>query len=605
MSRELLVLASPLPAMRNGIADYSGVLLQGLSKEYECLAVVDHPEEISPEIRKMTKVISHEEYWHIADKLKGERHLFQLGNNVDHISIVDMLTRIPAVVVLHDITLLYLMETWCIRTFGDPTKLIDAVYKIGGSRQAALVDFKFNVKAPLGSAHTEVNCLQILNACCQRLITHSQFGKISAQAAGYTGPIDIIPHFANLTNKEQKRQRRIKWRKRWRASRETLVFTSLGFVTPNKRLPLVLEALAELPDSIGDWRYVIAGEDRDPAVRKTCNQLGLQNRVIFMNYLTEEDFDGVLSGADALINLRYPTSGETSGTVCRALAHALPCVVSNHGWYAELPDSATYKAPPSPKSTCELINILKIMMLDRQTRQNKASQALAYAREELALKSVVQKYITAIEKTHDTHTSEKPGPGSVRHICRFPRPSPSDTVAIGTGAGALQALLRNEHAMIGSQRTQPVWDDTNPRLAGLFTEPDDAGQTKQIFSVITDEGVPGNLLVSLRDISLSMQLGELATIAWISRGLHVDHSSRPHNPLEQAPLPLDRPLELMQRAMHEVGLSVLRKGRYLIQMDDDTAADAPQVVYLATGRRDSLAIPDIPGLSNATLVAAH
>ena len=605
MSRELLVVASPLPAMRNGIADYTGVLLQKLCKKYECLAVVDRPEEISSDMRNITKVISHEDYWRIADSLKGERHLFQLGNNFDHISIVDMLTRVPAVVVLHDITLLYLMEIWCIRRFGDPTKLIDAVYKMGGSRQAALIDFKFNVKAPLGSAHTEVNCLQILNACCQRLITHSQFGKISAQASGFTGPIDVIPHFAELPNKDKKRLRRMTWRKRWGATRDTLVFTSLGFVTPNKRLTAVLEALAQLPETMGDWRYVIAGEDRDPAVRKTCYQLGLQNRVIFMNYLTEDDFDGVLSGADALINLRYPTSGETSGTVCRAMAHALPCVVSDHGWYAELPDAATYKVTPNPKSTNELTNIFKIMILDRQTLQSKARQALAYARQDLALKTVMQKYVKAIEETHDTGASRMPGPGSVRHICRFSKPSPSDTIAIGSGAEALHKLLRNEHAMISGQHTQPVWDDDNPHLKGLFEKTAETAQDRQVFSVITDDGVPGKLLVALRDIATRLRPGELATIAWISRGLHVDHSSHHHSPLEQATLPLDRPLKLMQSSMHEIGLTVLRKGRYLIQMHEDNASDTPQVIYLATARLDSQAVSDIPGLSNATMVTPY
>ena len=47
-----------------------------------------------------------------------------------------------------------------------------------------------------------------------------------------------------------------------------------------------------------------------------------------------------------MLNLRYPTLGETSGAALRVMAASRPLVVFDHGWYAELPDDAAIKIPP-------------------------------------------------------------------------------------------------------------------------------------------------------------------------------------------------------------------------------------------------------------------
>ncbi|MEZ4517903.1 MAG: hypothetical protein R3C44_14160 [Chloroflexota bacterium] len=46
---------------------------------------------------------------------------------------------------------------------------------------------------------------------------------------------------------------------------------------------------------------------------------------------------------DVVLNLRYPTLGETSASALRAMATGRPVIVSDHGWYSELPDEAVVK----------------------------------------------------------------------------------------------------------------------------------------------------------------------------------------------------------------------------------------------------------------------
>ena len=69
-------------------------------------------------------------------------------------------------------------------------------------------------------------------------------------------------------------------------------------------------------------------------------------------YQTEyyvESFDAFVdwaATADVVLNLRYPTLGETSGAALRVMAAGRPLVVFDHGWYGELPDEAAVKVPP-------------------------------------------------------------------------------------------------------------------------------------------------------------------------------------------------------------------------------------------------------------------
>ena len=44
-----------------------------------------------------------------------------------------------------------------------------------------------------------------------------------------------------------------------------------------------------------------------------------------------------------MINLRYPTAGESSGTLARSLAEGRPVIVNNYGSWAELPSDVALK----------------------------------------------------------------------------------------------------------------------------------------------------------------------------------------------------------------------------------------------------------------------
>ena len=119
-----------------------------------------------------------------------------------------------------------------------------------------------------------------------------------------------------------------------------------GFLNMNKRIPQLLEAFASLRRRRPGARLLLvgaAGERFD--VGRRLERLGLTDGVERLDYVPEERMWSLMAACDVLVNLRYPTMGETSGSVIRALSLGKPLLVSDVGWFSELPDDAVLKVP--------------------------------------------------------------------------------------------------------------------------------------------------------------------------------------------------------------------------------------------------------------------
>jgi glycosyltransferase involved in cell wall biosynthesis len=113
-----------------------------------------------------------------------------------------------------------------------------------------------------------------------------------------------------------------------------------GHIGRNRRLESVLRALADLPDRaefVLDLYGEVAQADAAESLRRG---LGLIPHVHFHGYVSDEELTAALDRAHLAINLRYPTMGEASESQLRIWDHALPSLVSQVGWYAQIPDDA-------------------------------------------------------------------------------------------------------------------------------------------------------------------------------------------------------------------------------------------------------------------------
>jgi glycosyltransferase involved in cell wall biosynthesis len=116
---------------------------------------------------------------------------------------------------------------------------------------------------------------------------------------------------------------------------------AFGYMGSNRRIDAVLQALNRFPDR-EKFRLSIYGKlDNEGHIRSLVSSLGLINIVRIHGFVPEKELELALSQAHLAVNLRYPTMGEASGSQLRIWYHNLPSLVSNVGWYADIPEDAT------------------------------------------------------------------------------------------------------------------------------------------------------------------------------------------------------------------------------------------------------------------------
>jgi glycosyltransferase involved in cell wall biosynthesis len=168
-----------------------------------------------------------------------------------------------------------------------------------------------------------------------------------------------------------------------------------GFLNMNKRIPELLEAFASFRRQRPGARLLLAGAAGERFdVQRRLERLGLTEGVERLDYVPEERMWSLMAACDVLVNLRYPTMGETSGSVIRALALGQALVVSDVGWFSELPDDAVLKVPVDDY---EVATIEAALAVATDHPATLGAAARAYVEREHALPAVADAYVSALE----------------------------------------------------------------------------------------------------------------------------------------------------------------------------------------------------------------
>ena len=88
-----------------------------------------------------------------------------------------------------------------------------------------------------------------------------------------------------------------------------------------------------------------------------------------------EEFVGYVAACDIVLNLRYPTVGENSGTLMRALGLGKAVVVSEVGSFSELPETICLKAPVDASEEDHLFEYLNLLVSRPELRKALGARA--------------------------------------------------------------------------------------------------------------------------------------------------------------------------------------------------------------------------------------
>ena len=110
---------------------------------------------------------------------------------------------------------------------------------------------------------------------------------------------------------------------------DAVVFGVFGGLSPDKRIPQILDAFAALLPYADGARLLLAGAcAKHYDVTADVAARGLTGRVVLTGYVDgEAELTDLIAATDVVLNLRWPTARETSGPWLRALAAGKPTVI--------------------------------------------------------------------------------------------------------------------------------------------------------------------------------------------------------------------------------------------------------------------------------------
>ena len=119
-------------------------------------------------------------------------------------------------------------------------------------------------------------------------------------------------------------------------------FAIFGGVDPQKKVDVVLRVLSKVKKMNHDVNFfltIVGGiNNQTKAELDLLIKDNLKEHVKITGRVDKKEFMQYFYDTDILIALRYPTMGETSAVVMRAMQLGIPCIVNNIGWYSELPE---------------------------------------------------------------------------------------------------------------------------------------------------------------------------------------------------------------------------------------------------------------------------
>jgi glycosyltransferase involved in cell wall biosynthesis len=385
MPRPRLLYASPFPPQQSGISEYSRVLVRGLRELFDVTLLTDDY-AISDEnlVRDFSVEVHRKDRWETLERFPYK--IYNIGNNPwYHGYIYECCLHSPGVVILHDAIIYFLV----VGLYQDRPDFMRTVYRLEGARGVSLIKEQLKSGESL-LRYSQPRLMPFLRELLDsgnRILVHSEYAltllRRKCSADTRLGRIDM----AIQCDEQPDRQPASNMRERLGVPQDAVLLCSFGFVAPTKLNHLVCEAVRNVRRKTGvNFYYCMVGEGA-----YVDDQLCEHVRVT--GYVSEDEYESYMRCANLVVNLRYPSMGETSIALLRAMSLGKPCIVTNHAWFSELPDSAVLKTgmPPRDDVVEQLTRAFSLFLERRSSFEKIGAAAAEYVRSRCAPLSVAER----------------------------------------------------------------------------------------------------------------------------------------------------------------------------------------------------------------------
>lgn len=403
---------SPMLPARTGVAACSEELVPHLARDHQIDVYVD--DEVASRRRASPPAGAESRDWNLHPahdfpwrhrQAPYDLTLFQLGNSARHDYIWPYLFRYPGLAVLHDAHLHHARAALLLRERRPDDYRAEFAALSAQARDAAelaiagfdshlLYEWPFTGLVVAASRMTAVHTRPLR----EELAAAHPGARIEHVRLGH----------GTLLQPDDAARRGWGARRRLGLADEAVLFGVFGGLTPEKRVPRILETFEAILPYVPAAHLLLAGApaehyDVEAAVRRTA----LAGRVTLTGYLESDDaLTDCIAASDVTLNLRWPTAREVSGPWLRCLAAGRPSIVTDLAHTADVPalDPRTWTsmAPGAAKPVTVAIDLqdeahslflaMRRLAQDAALRDSLGTAARAYWKQEHAPDVMVEDY---------------------------------------------------------------------------------------------------------------------------------------------------------------------------------------------------------------------
>ena len=355
---------SPMPPVRSGVAACSAELVPALRAFVDIDVFVDVSATPAQTSATPGTFSAHDFVWRHG-QAAYDLTVFQLGNSSTHEFIWPYLLRYPGLAVLHDAHLHHARAAALLRAGREA----DYRAEFHWNHPEANVDLAELAVAGFDNHlyyHWPMTSLVVATSRAVAVHATSLVGELRAEANGTLVEPIRLGHGAPVSD-AARAEARARVRTRLGIANDVTMIGCFGGLSPDKRVPQVLDAFADTRRHVSNIHLLLAGAPPphyDP--RPAIEQLGIRDAVTLTGYLEgDDDLTAHIAACDVALTLRWPTAREISGPWLRCLAAGTPTVIIQLAHLVDVPslDPRTWHAHAGANSSdiepvCIAIDIL-------------------------------------------------------------------------------------------------------------------------------------------------------------------------------------------------------------------------------------------------------
>jgi glycosyltransferase involved in cell wall biosynthesis len=328
-----LNLFSPLPPTRSEIARLTTNLLPLLTQKAE-VVVWSSEAKWEPAAETHATVrpydVTHPPWREISE---ADVTFYQMGNDPRyHHAIWRISQQHPGIVILHDLMLQHLFSGLVFHNLGlSRRQYFDLIERHHGAPGRVLAES--HLHGLLGTEELGQQC-PLTGAATENALAVIVHSEAAYRAVSKEMPAAYLPLCVCAPAPAEKPALRSS-----DSQPQPYRISLFGFLGPNRRLPVLLRALANFAQRDRfrlDIYGTIEGEEK---IQQLIGRLGLGDLVTMHGFVHQDKLDEALRRTDLVVNLRNPSMGEASASQLHLWQYGLSSLVTRAAWYETLPEN--------------------------------------------------------------------------------------------------------------------------------------------------------------------------------------------------------------------------------------------------------------------------